>query len=321
MRILYIAPFFERNALGEAATAYVKALSKNHEITCRPIGNKEQENPVISALLNNKGADYLVIHSKPEDFCWKSGFKKIIGITHLKNPLIEDTNYQNYFNLVDFAYHDSSFEVKGLRQIKPYFNKEDYTEIGPKKEKTPYKFLIVGNPTCYEDMFLAIRAYSDEFRCEEQVDLTIKPPTNLSVQKFAEILSSLQNDIRKYNSPMYPTINFNNHWMKRKELLEFYNGIDCIINCSVYNEWSRPFIDCLALKKRCISLIGETKVTEKRAFGPSEYKDYPVGVSNSFATNEIKRVMRAAFDGHSENKLKISDFQEDALTQLEAIFQ
>lgn len=321
MSILYIAPFFEKSCLGEAATAYVSLLSKHFDVTCRPIGKIDQQNPVIDEFLTFKGKpDYLIIHSYPEDFCWKSGFKKVIGITHLKSPLIEETNFRNYFSIMDSVYHDGSFECNGLKNIRPYFNKQEYSEFTPKKDSYPFKFLISGDLTCYEETLSVIRAYSEEFRMDENVELTIKIPQRIPIPEFGNSLKILQSDIRKYATTAYPAIAYINAWFNRKELLKFYNNFDCVINCSIHNQWSRPFIDCLFLGKRCISLIEESKTVEKHSYGPSENKNYPVGMARSFVSDDVRRLFREAFDRSSRNRLTTEDFSEELiLAQLMAI--
>lgn len=319
MSVLYLAPFFERNCLGEAATANVSLLAEHMDVTCRPIGRIEQENPIINNFSDYKGADYLIIHSRPEDFCWKAGFKKVIGITHLKNPLIDETNFKNYFSLPDEVYHDSSFDLPGIKQIRPFCDKKEYSALKPKTGENKYKFLIVGNPTCYEEIYSVIRAFCEEFRWEEDVDLTIKFPQHITIPQFGEVLKTLQNDIRKYTNLCYPQLFYNNTWLSRKALLECYNEFDCIINCSIYNEWSRPFLDCLFLNKRGILLLREADMSDKWAYGLSEYKDYPVGASKTFISASIKRLLRDAFSGKTQNLLNTEDFsKERALTQLMA---
>lgn len=320
MSILYIAPFFEKTCLGEAATAYVRLLAKHFEVTCRPIGKIEQKNPLINDLLVFKGADKVIIHGDPTDFCWKSGFKDMIGITHLKSPLIEETDFRNYFSIMDAVYHDSSFECKGLGNIRPVFDKKEYSEFGIKVKDGRFRFLICGDLACHEEICSVIRAYSEEFRMDENVDLTVKIPQKITIPQFTEVLKIVQSDIRKYSSLAYPSISYVNAWFDRKDLLKFYNDFDCIINCSTSNEWSRPIIDCLFMGKRCISLIEESQTVEKHSYGPSENKNYPVGMTRSFVSNDVRRILREAFDGRSINRLKAEDFSEEqVLTQLMAI--
>lgn len=320
MSITYIAPFFEKSAVSEAATYNVKALQEFTEVFCQPIGAKENNNEYIKPLIKGCKTDYLVIHSSPENFCWKSGYKKVIGITHLKNPLIEETNFSQYFSIVDEVYHDSSFGVDGVGQLRPFFDEAEY--ILPKKEKSSnFKFLIVGNPTCYEEIYSTIRAFSQEFRQEECVDLTVKLKEGFNPNDFGNILRNLQSDTRKYNNFAYPQIGMTNFWMPKVDLLKFYNEFDCILNCSLYNQWSRPFIDCLFLGKRCISLIDESKRQVKMAFGPSEHKDYPVGTSWTLGIAEMRTLLRQAFNGQGLNKLKKEDFsKQEVLTQLMRVF-
>jgi len=326
LSVIYIAPFFENNALGEASTAYAGLLSKYMDVTCRPIGGKETEKPNIVELMKNKGGNYLVIHSKPEDFCWKAGFKKVVGITHLKSPLIEETDFQQNFSLMDEVYHDSSFILPGTNNINPFCDKKEYQGFAQKteeKDKTkPYKFLIVGEPTCYEEIYMVIRAYCEEFRGEENVDLTLKTNPKFNVAQFSENIKILQSHIRKYNNPVYPQLSFNNVWHNRQDLLKFYDEFDCVLNCNLHNSWSKPFLDCLMLQKRGISLIDDTEIVEKQSYGPSEHKDYPVGTSRSFVTKNVKQILRDTFSGKRvKTSLNIEDFTEEkVLTQLMAIF-
>lgn len=309
---MYVAPFFEKGCLGEAATAYVKALSKHFNVTARPIGKIEQNNDAIVPFLKFNNADYLIIHGKPEDFCWKGGFKKVIGITHVKCPLIEETDFSKYFGIMDEVYHDSSFSLPSVNNIHPCFDTSDYVDIKPKRVDRRFNFLIHGEPNCYEEIYSVIRAYTQEFRMEENVGLTIKLPQWFSINDFSNALRSLQSDTRKYNNPAYPLISYNNIWFSKKELLSFYHEFDCIINCSLYNKWSRPVIDCLNLGLRCISLLEESVMTTKKAYGPSEHKDYPVGESSSFMTKETGRVLRGVFSGNSTiNTLNKDDFTEE----------
>lgn len=320
MSILYIAPFFEKNALAESATYNVKALSGHMNITCRPIGDKLRSNPIVQNFSKHHGKyDYLIIHGEPHNFMWKSGFKKVIGITHLKSPLISETNYHNYFGIVDQCYHDSSFEVEGLTNIKPMIDELEYDEKLCKTSKV-FKFLIAGAPFAYEEMLSVTRAYHDEFRQEENVELILKTPEFYNPQTFMENLEGLHSTGRKYNNKAYPNVGLTNKWMEKEELLRFYADFDCILNCSLYNRWSRPVVDCLFLNKRCISLVDEVNGQNKMAFGPSEYKDYPVGVSPTLALPEIKQVLRKAYLGQIKNRLNEQDFVGSSAQRM-AIFK
>ncbi len=321
MSILYIAPFFERNALAESATYYVKALSKLTNVTCRPIGEKHRENNYIKGkMAGNDSYTHLFIHGNPNDFIWKGGFKKVVGITHLKNPLIQETDFSKYFSIVDEAYHDSSFQVDGLKNLTPYFDEYEYN-FEQRNIKGNFRFLIVGSPTCYEEVFSTVRAFSEEFRCEENVELILKFPESFNGQEFGNIIKSLQNDTRKYNNQMYPPVGLFQNWLPKQDLLKFYNDFDCIINCSLYNRWSRPFVDCLFLNKRCISLIDESSKQTKMLYGPSEHTDYPVGKGHTFSMASTRDCLREAFTNRNiDNKLNKSDFSETTvLPQLMAI--
>lgn len=292
--ILYVAPFFERSAIAESATNYIKALSKEYGIVCRPIGKIENENDYIKDFLKGSKCDYLIMHSHPSNFGFFGDFKKCIGITHLKTDLIQESNFLKYFNVMDEVFHDSSFRVDGVGNIEPCF---DESEFSPKlKDKDTFRFLIVGEPNCYEEIFQTINAYTEEFRLEENVALTIKLPYYYNTMKFRDMVSSLISDTRKYSNNFCPPIDFGNTWLKRKDLLEYYSNFDCIINCSLYNKWSRPFIDCGFLGKRCISLLDGKNTTRKLSYGTSDSKEYPRGETKSFSTKEIQSMLREAFN-------------------------
>jgi hypothetical protein len=317
--ILYIAPFFERSAIAESALAYVKALSSEYGIVCRPIGQIQNKHNQIDNYLKNDKCDYLVIHSKPSDFGFFGQFKKCVGITHLKTNLIGETNYYKYFDIMDFVGHDSSFGVPEVGNIQPVF---DTSEYEPKKNSNiGYKFLIVGEPNCFEEIYQAINAYTEEFRLEENVDLTIKLPYYYNIAPFREIISNLISETRKHSNNFCPPIHFNNAWFPRKALLNYYNDFDCIINCSLYNRWSRPFIDCGFLQKRCISLLDGNDIKGKLSYGLSDSKEYPRGETKSFSTKEIQKMLRNAFNSQKEAVYDLSVFTlPQALSNFRKIF-
>lgn len=294
--ILYIAPFFERGVLKENSTYNVMGLSEDYDIVCRPIGAKNTDNPLISEMISkisNKKCDYLIIHSKPTDFCYHSGFKKCVGITHLKTNLIEDTNYRNYFGLMDSVYHDSSFVVDGLGNLEPFVNESEYKK-SDKKNDGSFRFLIDGEPNVYEDIFKLVCAYIEEFRAEESVELSIRMPQHVNVNQFKEVLTPMIKGIRKGNNGVSANINFNNFWFEKTKLLEHYNEFDCIINCSLYNRWSRPVIDFGFLGKRSISLLDGLNISEAFAYGLSDNNDSPRGIHPSFSIRSIRTQLREA---------------------------
>lgn len=322
MSILYIAPFLEKNIYREAATNNVQALSKVMPITCRAIGEKQVPNDIFKLHEKSQPSyDYLIVHGNPENFIWKSGFKKVIGITHIRSPLISETNFHNFFAIPDEVYHDSSFIIDGIKNIKPVFVPPDKIEITENKNNV-FKFLINGSPFAYEEVHGVIRAFYEEFRQEEMVELVVKGTESFDIKTFSENLEGLHISTRKYNNKAYCPVGFVNNWMTTSELFRFYTEFDCFLNCSLYNIWSRPIIEGLHLNKRCISLIEEVRPEQKMAYGFSEHKDYPVGVSPTLAVPEVRKVLRKAFDNKGVNRLHSEDFQgEKALTQLMAIFK
>ncbi len=295
-KILYIAPFFEKNIYAESATAYVRALSQKHEICCRAIGQTQVSNDFIKGMFRYKEANNLIIHSKPDDFCYDGNFN-CIGITHLKSPLIGETNYQTKFGVMDHVFHDSSFVVEGLTNIRPVFEPIQLN----KQKKDTYKFLVVGAPTAYEEVYSVIRAFSEEFRIEENVELTLKMSENVSPDDLQKAIMALQKDSRKMINGAYPPIYFFSQWMSRTELLELYGKHDCIINCNLNNRWSRPFVEFLMGGGRGISLLDDPDLGQKWSYGPSDNQDYPRGQSVTFKIDSIRKSLRANFNQYSCN--------------------
>lgn len=308
--ILYIAPFFENNVLGESATAYVKALSTNYTVTCRAIGKKEKDNEIVSVLLKNKPCNNLIIHSTPDNFCFESKYN-CIGITHIKTPLIQETNWMAKFSLMNHVFNDTSVDIPGIVNINPVFEKVEYI----RKNSGNYRFLIMGEPASYEEIHTVVRAFCEEFRLEENVDLTIKVNNSVNVNDLRKAIMTWQSDIRKMNTPMYPAIHFNNSWMTRKKLLEFYTEFDCIVNTSLNNRWSRPIIDFGMVGGRCISLIDEPDLPTKHAYGISDNKDYPRGQSKTFPIDMVRRKLRENLNQKSSNYEELG-YDLDSFTKI-----
>ena len=303
--ILYLAPFFEKSVYGESATAYVKALSKKHNVICRSFGKKEQSNDYIKQFFKNEPCVNLIIQGEPADFYYDSRYN-CIGITHFKTPLIEETNFRNRFWIMDHVFHDTSIQIDGVTSIKPAFDK-----IEPKrKDRDIYRFLIVGEPTSYEEIFSVIKAYCEEFRIEENVDLTLKIPTKTNLNQFRDAIMQIQSDLKKMNTGMYAPIGFNSIWLPRKELLEFYTDYDCIINCSLHNSWSRPFIEFGMIGGRGISILDDPDLPTKMAYGMSDSKDYPRGRSITFPIETIRRLLRENFNKKESNYKDLDSFLE-----------
>lgn len=311
MKILYIAPFYERSTNGENARNYLRCLNKRNVSVCiRPIGPKQDDYDLSSHINSLSGCDTLLIHGEPDNFLYDATFKKCIGITHLSSNLIDETNFNNYFELMDDVILTSSEPYKNCINIEPCFDVDEYKNAKPKENDFIFKFLTTMNPTLQEFGTL-VKAYCDEFRNEESVLLTIRTSPEHELQQTIEVCKFLQKNMRRYNNPeFYPPIQVNTFWFKRDELLNFYNSHDCYINTSTGNQWSRPMIDCLFLGKRCISTIDET-ATLKFSHGVSNAKDYPYGYIKSSNPKNVGPKLREVYNTQHVETANLAQFSDE----------
>lgn len=300
--VLYLAPFNDKNVYGEAARANINALQmEGIDVSWRDTGSipkklKSESDSIISSH-GQLGADYLIIHDRPENFVYSGYFKKCIGLTHLSSNLIEETNYRNYFGIMDSVILDSSQPYDGCINIEPCFDFEQHKKVVSEPKKIPsFDFLMVGVPSASEEMFAVIKAYIEEFRAEELVSITIKLNIGSNPHEIMNMIKATQTNIRKYNSnDCWPLINIDSVWHNRDELLKYYTKYDCFINCSNGNQWSRPLIDNMILGKRCINTIEGVK-TYKQLYGVSYDRDFPIGQVPDVKAENLRSVLRNAIN-------------------------
>jgi hypothetical protein len=334
-KILYLAPFCERNVYAENSKYNVKALIKAGADVCiRPYGAKILDLGELEANLGSpEGCSHLIIHGPPDYFQYiKGNFEKCIGITHLPSNKIEDTVYRNYFDIMDMVLVDSSESANHPKciNIRPAIDKNEYN-FGPKVFNGQYDFVSVSNPSVRENIFNMVRAFCEEFRAEESVLLTIKIPLEFDAMFLIKFIEKIQSEIPKYNNPTFcPRVAVNNIWMSRKELLDFYNKMDCYININYENRWSRPTLDLIALNKRCISVVDDPfSGTVRSGYGKADFKDFSATKLKQFNIDWMRNQMRMAFNERRDtnlnlqNSLNIEDFYYENVSRklLNAIYE
>mgnify|MGYP003115077203 CR=1 FL=1 len=288
MNVLFIGPYRQDDGWGNAAKAYVRALSRIESINLciRPIymGSSvcEIDEDIIEFEYNSFDEYDVVIQNVLPSFCdYSSSFKKNICLCYTETNMLGETGWVESLNLMDEVWVPSSQEKTNLEQsgvvsdISVVPIPMDFDDISSTQEDLDineididsFIFLVCGEFVDRKNIPEVIAAFHAEFSPEEDVELVIK--TSKSGMRPAEILNLV---VEKANSiksrlRLYPT---GEHYKKnyiisdrmdRQHLLALFKRADCFVMASHGESWCIPAAECMAVGTPCI-VTSDTGMTE-----------------------------------------------------------
>ena len=253
-KILYIAPWKQSDGWGQGSREYIESIkTTKYELAIRNIILSQQiEGNIDKSFLDlekNKfdSYDFLIQKVLPELYTWDGRFKQNIGINVFETELTKHHIWINRINLLDKLFVTSLHEKKWLSKLvkTPIYNIGQSINIDKMQKKYPpldfmsndlFKFTFIGEDVPRKNLDLLIKAYLQEFSCNDNAILIIKTNKNIS-----EKIHKIRQSIRKNTIGIkYPQIFLINNRLSENEILSLIQNSDILVAPSSGEAFHRP---------------------------------------------------------------------------------
>lgn len=327
MRILFIAPYLQKDGWGYASQAFIKSLEDkcdlcvrniylgqessyiNHEIFPHLIKKYPKYDAVIQKLLPNMVAYDARCGINCAISCLETQNNTAAYSLGLMDKIFTFTEYEKIHNKWP---HDNVFSV-GEPLDTSIFDKDYgvFKELG-----NNYKFYFIGENISRKRLAVLIKAYLSEFSYKDNVNLVVKSDTKKNVE---ELVKKTKLSLRKYFvESMYPPVSHIGGNIEYEQICKIHQTCDCFVMPSCGEAFCRPLAEAVGFGNNIIInkntsmselvdednawLINSNKVAVSCEDPPIQdiYTCYEKW--SEINEGELRRAMRESYNGKIKNK-------------------
>lgn len=245
-----------------------KFVEKDHLVGIKSINeysylNEELKDSVEMFIPN---PDLEICYTLPRNFSnrFKKASKCKMAVYNYESSILP-YSWADSLNYIDFCLPSSKYSQEiflkagwdknkcpviphGIN-LKDYDNKNHIKEI---KDLRTFNFLSVAISHHRKNLDILIDAYYNTFSNKDNVSLIIKNSLKKPEQYFeCDLKEILKQKQEKYKGKSLPRVVL--YKEKLDSMIELYNSVDCLINCSSGEGFGLPLLEALACKKIVIA--------------------------------------------------------------------